>query len=466
MYIVILGAGRVGYMLARQLIDEGKNVALIELDKGRAKNTTNNLDCMVLNASGTNLETLKKAGIQKADAFISVTNSDEVNMIACGIVANEFSKPITIARVRNVDYVDTKLLDKRILGIDYIINPDIEASQAILRAVDHGAISDVMQFENSRLEMRDLPLGRESVFINRPLKIVRKELDIEFLISVIIRDNVSIIPNGETILLENDRVYLLSTEEVFEEIYSLEKLRDKEINRILVIGGGDVGMNIAEGILQQEEAIPNILGRLKHILRINKRKKLHIIDKNYERTKILAERFPQALVTCQDITEEGVLEDDELLKNDLIISATGNHELNIITGSYAKSLGINKAISLVTKDSYRNLAHNLNLDVTISRNTTVVSSILKILRKGNIKNVYALSGGKLEVIEFSVSESSGFVSRQLSEIKLPKNTLIILITRGEETIIPYGHLEVEENDHIAIITERESIKKLEGLLSE
>lgn len=466
MYFVILGAGRVGYMLAKQLIDEGKNVALIEHNTERAKISTNNLDCLVINASGTNLDTLKKAGIQKADAFISVTQSDEINMIACGIVANEFEKPITIARVRNVDYVDTKLLNESILGIDHIINPDIEASQAILRAVEHGAISDVMQFESSSLEMRDLPLGRDSVFINRPLKTVRKELDIDFLISVIIRDNISIIPNGETILLENDRVYLLSTEEVFKEIYTLEKLGDKEINKILIVGGGDVGMNIAEGILKKEEAAPNILGKLKHILRIEKRKKIHIIDKNYERTKFLAERFPQALVTCQDITEEGVLEDDELIKNDLIISATGNHELNIITGSYAKTLGIKKAISLVTKDSYRNLAHNLNLDVTISRNTTVVSSILKILRKGNIKNVYALSGGRLEVIEFSVSDNSEFIGKQLSEIKLPKNTLIILITRGEESIIPYGQLVVETDDHIAIITERESIKKLEGLLAE
>ncbi|MCK5672434.1 MAG: Trk system potassium transporter TrkA [Spirochaetales bacterium] len=466
MYIVILGAGRVGYMLAKQLIDEGKDIALIELDTERAKISTNSLDCLVLNASGTNLNTLIKAGINKADAFISVTQSDEINMIACGIVANEFEKPVTIARVRNVDYVDTRLLDESILGIDHIINPDIEASQAILRAVEHGAISDVMQFESSSLEMRDLPLGRDSIFINRPLKVVRKELDIDFLISVIIRNNISIIPNGETILLENDRVYLLSTEEVFAEIYTLEKLGDKEINKILIVGGGDVGMNIADGILKHEEADPNILGKLKHILRIQKRKKLHIIDKNYDRTKILAERFPQALVTCQDITEEGVLEDDELIKNDLIISATGNHELNIITGSYAKTLGIKKAISLVTKDSYRNLAHNLNLDVTISRNTTVVSSILKILRKGNIKNVYALSGGRLEVIEFSVSDNSDLIGKKLSEIKLPKNTLIILITRGDETIIPYGLLEVEADDHIAIITERESIKKLEGLLTE
>lgn len=466
MYVVILGAGRVGYLLARQLIDEGKDVALIELNSDRAKSSSNNLDCLVLNASGTNLKTLKKAGIQKADAFVSVTESDEINMIACGLVSTEFSKPVTIARVRNMDYSDTKLIDSSILGIDHLINPDREASDAIVRALEHGARSDIMKFENGKIEMRDIPLGRESVFINRPLKTIRKELNFEFLISVIIRDNYSIIPDGESILRENDRVYILSTEEIFEEIYALENLGGQEINKILLVGGGDVGMNIAEVILESHEVVPNILGRLKNILLNKKRKKLHIIDKDYERTKILSERFPQALVTCQDIMEEGVLEDEELLKNDLIISVTGNHELNIIAGSYAKSLGIKKAISLVMKDSYRHMAHNLNLDVTISRNTTVVNSILKILRRGNIKNVYAISGGKLEVLEFSVSDNSILIGKQLVDIKLPKNTLIILISRGEDNIIPYGALVVEVNDHIAIITERESIKKLEGLLVE
>ena len=453
-------------MLARQLIDEGKNVALIELNSDRAKNSSNNLDCLVLNASGTNLDTLKKAGIQKADAFVSVTESDEINMIACGLVSTEFSKPITIARVRNMDYSDTKLIDSSILGIDHLINPDREASDAIIRALEHGARSDIMKFENGKIEMRDIPLGRESVFINRPLKTIRKELNLEFLISVIIRDNYSIIPDGESILRENDRVYILSTEEIFEEIYALENLGGQEINKILLVGGGDVGMNIAEVILESHEVVPNILGRLKNILLNKKRKKLHIIDKDYDRTKMLSERFPQALVTCQDIMEEGVLEDAEILKNDLIISTTGNHELNIISGSYAKSLGIKKAISLVMKDSYRHMAHNLNLDVTISRNTTVVNSILKILRRGNIKNVYAISGGKLEVLEFSVSDNSTLIGKQLVDIKLPKNTLIILISRGEDNIIPYGSLVVEANDHIAIITERESIKKLEGLLVE
>ncbi|MDA3939682.1 MAG: Trk system potassium transporter TrkA [Spirochaetia bacterium] len=466
MYIVNLGAGRVGYMLARQLIDEGKDVALIELNSDRAKTSSNNLDCLVLNASGTNLVTLKKAGINKADAFVSVTESDEINMIACGLVSTEFSKPVTIARVRNMDYSDSKLIENSILGIDHLINPDKEASSAILRALEHGAISDVMKFVNGKIEMRDILLARESIFINRPLKKIRNELDFDFLITVIIREKDSIIPDGETILRENDRVYILSNEEVFKKIYSLEKLEGMEINKILLIGGGDVGAYISEAIFGNYENVPNILGKLKNILLNKKKKKLHIIDKNYERTKVLSERFPQALVTCQDVMDEGVLEDEELLKNDLIISATGNHELNIITGSYAKSLGIKKAISLVLKDSYRHMAHNLNLDVTISRNATVVNSILKILRKGNIKNVYTISGGKLEVIEFTISDKSILVGKKLSNIKLPKNTLIILISRREKIIIPYGSLVLENNDQIAVITERESIKKMEGLLVE
>lgn len=465
MYVVILGAGRVGYMLARHLIDEGKDVALIELNSERAKVSTNNLDCLVLNASGTSLETLKNAGIKKADAFVSVTESDEVNMISCGLVSSEFSKPITIARVRNVDYRNTKLTGSSILGIDYLINPDKEASFAIIRALEHGARSDIMKFENGKVEMRDLTLNRHSFFINRPLKDIRKELDLEFLISVIIRNNYSIIPDGETVLQENDRVYLLSTAKVFEQIFKLENLGEQEINNILLVGGGTVGVFIAEAILENQEIIPTILGKLKSFFSNKKKKNLHIIDKDYEKCKYLAERFPGALVTCQDIMDEGVLEDENLLKNDLIISVTGNHELNIITGSYAKTLGIKKAISLVLKDSYRHMAHNLNLDVSISRNATVVNSILKILRKGNIKNVYAI-GGNLEVLEFSISGKSPFKGKQLSSIKLPRNTLILFISRGEETFVPYGSFVMEENDYIALITERESIKKLEGLIEE
>lgn len=464
MYVVILGAGRVGYMLARQLIDEGKSVALIEKDPLRAKEAVNTIDCLVVNDSGSNLDALKKAGIQKASAFISVSDSDELNMIACGIVSVEFPDVVTIARVRNLGYAETQLVHEKILGIDHIINPDLEAAKAIILALKHGARSDIMLFENTKIQMRDLLLGRESFFTGRPLKEVRDDCRIEFLVTVVIRENSYIIPEGDTVLQENDRIYILADEENFDAIFTKEKVSNQRIDKILIVGGGIVGTLVFEYILKGEELISGFFGTLKKILKLGK-KNLHIIDKDYDRCKFLAERFPSALVTCQDVMDEGVLEDPEILKSDLIITTTGNHELNIITGSYAKTLGIPKAIALVVKKNYRHLAHNLNLDVTISRNNTVVNSILKVVRRGNIKNVYGISGGKLEVIEFSLTENSQILNKRLKDIKLPEKSLILFITREGETLIPYGSLKIEKNDHLAFITARESIKKLENMIA-
>ncbi len=464
MYIVILGAGHVGFMLARQLIAEGKSVAIIENDPSRSKEAVNSLDCLVVNDSGTNLAALKKAGIQKASAFVSVTGSDELNLISCGIVSNQFPEVSTIARVRNLGYSETSLISSSILGIDHIINPDLEAAKAIVLALKHGARSDIMLFENTKIQMRDLFLSRESSFIDKPLRVIREECRIEFLISVVIREDYYIIPEGDTVLKENDRIYILAEEDSFDTIFEKEKVLNQRIEKILIVGGGTVGAHLLDYIFNEETLIPGFLGALKRFLKRGKRN-IHVIDKDYDRCKFLAERFPKALVKCQDIMDEGVLDDSETAGSDLIITTTGNHELNIITGSYAKTIGIPKAIALVIRNNYKHLAHNLNLDVTISRNSTVVNSIIKVLRKGNIKNVYDISEGKLEVIEFSLSEKSAVIGKRLKDIKLPEKTLVLFITREQDTIIPYGALKVEVNDHIALITERESIKKLENMIA-
>ncbi len=465
MYVVILGAGRVGYMLARQLVDEGKSVALIEKNPSRVKEVVNSLDCLVVNDSGSKLEVLKKAGIQKASAFVSVSSSDELNLIACSIVSAEFPGIITIARVRSLGYAETKLLNEKVLGIDHIINPDLEAAKAITLALKHGARSDIMLFEKTRFQMRDILLGKDSFFIGKPLKDVRLECRKEFLIPVVIRENYYLIPEGDTILQEEDRIYILADEADFEAIFSKERINNQKIEKILIVGGGTIGALVVENILGGETLVPGFFSTLKKFLKLGK-KNLHIIDRDYDRCKLLAERFPSALVTCQDVMEEGVLEDPEIARSDLIITATGNHELNIITGSYAKTLGIPKAIALVVKKNYRHLAHNLNLDVSISRNNTVVDSIMKVVRKGNIKNVYGISGGKLEVIEFSLTESSGIAGKRLKDIKFPDKSLILFITREGETIIPYGSLKIEKDDHLAFIAERESIRKLESMIAE
>ncbi len=464
MDIVILGAGSVGFMLARHLIDEGKKVALIEKEASRVKDILNTLDCLVINDSGANLEVLEKAGIQKASAFISVSESDELNLLVCGIVSAEYPGVLTVARVRNLKYAETQLLNRKILGIDRIINPDLEAANAISLALKHGARSDIMLFEKTKFQMRDILLGRDSFFINKPLKDARQECKIDFVIAVVIREDYYIIPEGDTILQENDRIYILAEDEDFEYIFLKEKISNQKMEKILLIGGGTIGALIADNILGENAIAPGFFSAVKKILKVG-RKKLQIIDKDYERCKVLANRFPGALVTCQDVMNEGVLEDPSILKSDLIITATGNHELNIITGSYVKTLGVPKAIALVVKKNYRHMANNLNLDVTVSRNNTVVDSIIKVLRKGNIKNIYGISGGMLEVIEFSLPKDSQLPGKRLKDIKFPEKCLILFIAREGDTIIPYGALKIEADDHLAFISERESIQKLENMLA-
>ena len=468
MYIVILGAGRIGYQLARQLIDEGKNVALIESDKDTARDVLARLDCLVVNDNGTSLEALKKAGIQKADAFVSVTDFDEINMIACGLVSSEFEKPVTIARVKNVDYSRTKLLAYPFLGIDYIINPEIEAAKAILRAVENGARSDVMLFDNDTYQIRDLVVSADSLFLGRPLFEIRQEMEYEFLVAVILRDNYYIIPTGTTSFQEHDKIYILSTKEGHEHIFGLENRNHREFDQIVLVGGGTVGTYVADGLVSDIKEDASLFSRVKSALNPrNGRKKgksLHIIDKDYDRCKALAERYPNALVTCEDVTDEGILEQTMLRSSDLIITTTNSQELNVMTAVYAKTLGVGGTVSLVTRQNYRHIAHRLNLDVTISRNTTMVNSILKIIRHGNIKNVHAISEGTLEVIEFSLDKESSFIGRALKDIKLPKNTLVLFLTRGDDTIFAHGDMVMNRNDHLVILTERDSIQQIERMI--
>ncbi|MDC7240154.1 MAG: NAD-binding protein, partial [Spirochaetales bacterium] len=256
MYIVILGAGRVGTQLARQLILEKKDVALIERDSEKARDAASKLDCLVINDEGNNLESLTKAGIQKADIFVSVTASDETNLISCGLVSAEFEHVKTIARVRNLDYSRTKMISNSFLGIDHVINPEIEAAKIMSYAISHGARSDIMLFENTSLQMRNLNVKRDSLFIGQSLKDVRKHMDFAFLVAAILRNDHYIIPTGETVIEEGDQIYIISSEKGFETIFKLEDQSRKEINRITLIGGGHISAYVAEELLDQEHSSP------------------------------------------------------------------------------------------------------------------------------------------------------------------------------------------------------------------
>lgn len=463
MNIIILGAGKVGYHLARQLIHEDKHVTIIERDSHRAKQVSNQLDCIVINDEGNNLEVLKQAGLEKADYFISVTESDELNMIACGLASSSSEKVFTVARVRNIDYSSSVMTSRSLMGINQIINPEIEAAKEIAKSVEHGAMSNVLQFNNTDLQMLNLSVPRNSSMIGQTLLQVNKTINASFLVPILMRGNEYVIPDGKTLFEENDLVYLISSEKDFDIIFNFFDKPKVKIHKIAIVGCGHLGCYVADYLESEEAVETGFLSKLFNKFTRSSTKNLHLIDSDYEQCKYLSERFPQAQVTHADITNEEVWEEEILNGYDLVITSTGNQELNLITSMYAKKVGVLRSISLVQTRAYKNIAESLGIDVSISINNVLVSTILKVIRKGNIKSIHNISGSPYEIIEFELSQTSSLSYQQIKNLKLPRETLIIHVTRGETNILPHGSLALEPNDHVVLITRKDAVKRLESI---
>jgi trk system potassium uptake protein TrkA len=463
MSYIILGAGSVGFQLAEQLVDEGKDVVLIEKDPEKAKHAENQLDCLVLNEVGNNVETLRRAGIDSAEYFIGVTNSDEINMIACGMVSGESGVPYKIARIRNIDYSDTQIVQRPFLGINHIVNPEIEASRAIVRAIERGAVSDVVFFEKSKLQMRSLTVAGSSVFTDKSIEEIKNLVSDNFLVAVILRENHFLIPKGDTVVRENDKIYLIASEESFENIFSRVGKKRMAPKRIVIIGGSTVGRYVAEHFLERRKPGLSIFKKLLRPFGAAGRHHVSIIDSNYNTCKYLADQYPAAMVINANISDQGFGEEQQLAEADVVVATTENQELNIVNAVYARTLGAKRTIALVKKSSYVQIATTLGIDVAISPVDSMVSSILQYIRTSNVRSVHSLSGGKVEVTELSVSAGSRVREKPLKKIKLPQDTLVLSVIREDQDIIPDGDFRFQTGDHVIVITGRESVSKVEAL---
>ncbi len=462
---VIVGAGNVGTQLAKRLIEEQHDVVLIDHNLERLRQAGGKLDCLVVHGEANNRETLKKAHIEEADFFISVTESDELNMIACGLVAGEFNVQYKIARVRNFDYSNSPVAQNPFLGIDYVVNPEIEAARAIVRSVEHGAISDIINFEGTTFQMRTMVIDERSKFRDKRLEDIKNEVRYDFICVVIIRDNGYIIPQGDTVIRERDTLYLIGNKEHLETAFEVEGKERHELKRIVIVGGGRIGRHVAHQLLTPENSQEQFTHRLMNSFFPKNKRSVVIVERDYDKTKELSELFRSALVIQGDISDEGVLEENSLTNYDLLITATGNQELNLLTSTYAKSLGVKRSIALVWKNDFLRIASKLAVDTTVSLNNTVVNSIIKLVRKGKVRSIHAVSGGALEVIELTVEEGSKAAGKYIRDIKMPYHTLIVFISRGNENYLPHGNNIILAGDTIVIVTRKEYVPRMDELFA-
>jgi len=468
MNIVILGAGRVGWQLARQLINEGKEVTLIEKQLELARRAADRLDCKVVTGEGNNLEVLKKAGVEDADFFVSVTESDEINMIACSLVSAEYGDKVkTLARVRNVAYSTSQMVQQKINGFGQIVNPEIEAAREVIRSLEQGAVGTVIPFADSGLAMTSLTVGEESRLIGKQLKDLRTDVEYDFLLPLVVRDRNAMVPDGAFQIKANDVLYVMAQKEATEVLIAEAGGVSPRLKRIAIAGGGQIGRYVADYFLGKEEnGVPDapegfIAKLIKRLGKKSTGRSIHFIERDYSAARELAEDYPNALVTNADISDEEITESGILEGYDLLVSATGNQELNLITALHAKNHGVKRTIALVKKSTYVNVAYEIGIDVPISVTDTMVNTILRFIRKGNIQSIYSIAGNDFEIIDLLLDKNSPLVNKAVKDLKLPRNSLILLVIRQDDYLIPYGDFILHSRDRIMIITPRENVKKLE-----
>ena len=447
MNIVIVGAGEVGTHIASQLVAEQKDVVIIEKDPECAARASNMIDCLVVTGEGSNVDVLRQAGAENADIFIAATSVDEVNMISCFVAGSAFNTPVKIARVRNVDYMRDGLLKNSSIGIDYLVNPEIEAAFDIVQTVAHGASSGIFAFQGTNAQLRDFLVKDDSIFNGVLVKDIRSLIDQNFIIAGVLRNEMLHIPKGDFQILTGDHIYIVALGKSFNKILTRAGMTVDKLKRIVLVGGGLIGKHIA-GMLIEDG------------------KDVRIIEKDYERCKELSALYPEATVINGNISDQDVFEEENIAYTDAIITTTQSEELNILAGVYAKSKGVKRAVALIDKLNYTTLATNLGIDSCISAKLSSVDAILKFIRKGNIKNVYTIFEGQAEAIEFIVGGSNqNIVGKKIMDLKLPAGCLIITVQRHRKTIIPTGSFVIEEGDSLITFVAHDEISKLEELFN-
>ena len=458
MKFIILGAGLTGFQLARRLSDAGSDVVLIDSNADFARQAESHLDCMVIQARGNDLAVLEQAGISEADALIALTSSDEVNMIACSLADSVYPSVLKIARVRNVEYYPSKKAKEArqgarpFYGIDFMVHPDSEAAAVICDSVFHGAVNDVLQFEGSDFLLVSVTISKGSPLDGARVQDVRRSSKNSFLLCCIDDESQAFIPSGATILKAGERAGILADRETLRAIFRLAGFEPARIHRAAVVGAGRIGSLVAERLLEKRRG--KAVG--KHFMPFRQHSlSVMIVDKDKELSAKAAERFPEANVFNADITDESFIMEESLSSLDLVICATHNHELNMVTAAYFKALGVRKTVSLVKSAPMAAIARSIGSDVAVPMQETVVDCILGHLMGKSVRSLHTFGEGGLEIVEAEIPADAPACGKALKDIARHGAFLVLLVRKKERHEIPAGDTVLEEGNRVVFIAREE-----------
>jgi trk system potassium uptake protein TrkA len=460
MRVVIIGAGMIGVHIARELIDEKRDVILVEKDPEVARIAGNELDCLVINEDGSRPETLRKAGAAKAAWFLALTGSDEVNILACGLVAAESKEVRTLARVENPFYSSLSPAQREAFGLDVIVDPAMETADAIARIISEGFAEAVTPLHDGKLQLRTIPALSVPAFIGKPLKEVKHQAGIDFLIAAVVRDGGIVVPAGDTVIGSTDGLYVLGTPKGLDELLGSVAGLGGKLRRILIVGATRTTRRLVECLLDKDQGRPR--GAIAYLRRIFRGKRMiTVIESSREEAKALARDFQEIDLVQGDSSQPGMLEKAGADKADLVVCATESQTFNIITAQLAKHLGATKSLAITLNDRYMALGVKLDVDALICDKSVVAAAVLEIVRRANIRTIHDFYEDDVEIVELKVDPASAAADKKLFEIALPKGVLVGFVIRGKDIVVPKGDTVLLGGDVLGLVARKQSIAGLE-----
>lgn len=460
MKIIILGAGQVGASVAENLVSEANDITLIDTSAEQLEVLRDRLELRTVIGNAASPSVLREAGADDADLLIAVTQSDQTNLCACRVAKTLFNLPTRVARLRSSDFVDhPELLDNDNFAVDFSICPEQIVTDYIKRLIAFPEALQVMEFADGVLSLICVRAFEGGPLVGHPLKALRYHMpNVEVRIAAIYRgDGEAIIPEGDTMILPGDEVFCLAASVHIRQVMREIRREDRPIRRIIIAGGGNIGLRLARGIEDDHN--------------------VKLIEVSRHRADFLASQLHRALVLRGDSTDEKLLENEGIDEADMFLALTNDDEDNIMSASLAKRMGAHRTLALINRRSYVDLVQGGPIDIAISPAQTSIGSLLQHVRQGDVVAVHSLRRGAaeaLEIIAHGTRKESKVVGRAIEDIALPKGATIGAIVRDEcrpdgrvvrrNVLMPHHDTVVESGDHVIVFcTHKKLVRQVEKL---
>ena len=451
MNIIICGAGRVGYTIAKLLSEQGHSITVIDQSSEDIQKINEGLDVKAIVGKATYPSVLEKANATEADMIIAVTRNDEINMLICQISFTVFNIQKKIARIRSKDYLNpkfSKVYSKESLPIDVIISPEIEIAKSIQRKLEAPGALDNVNFAKNKIRLLEILVEESCPLIDIPLnELTKKFPKLEANILGVIRNEKFEILKKNDVMKKNDKAYVIINSAHMQKTLLAFGHTEKISNKILIIGGGNIGFNLAKNIEQSFESA-----------------RIKIIEKNKERAEFIANELNNSIIINGNGLDEDVLEEASLEEIETVLALTNDDEDNLMVSVLVEKFSKDKrTMALINKPNYSLLQSSLKIDDLIDPRMNTVSSILKHVHKGTIETAYSLLNGEYEIIEAEIIETSELINKDLKNANLPEEIRIGAILRDNDVIIPTSGFIFKENDTVVFLAKRDQLSVVENI---